>query len=206
MYGANIDPQMAVRDKEAIIRPLSNKDNAFLRELLEDELKMSEHIQGVELETRKKMLGQKEMIMTENKSLAEFNLTYEPQLRQGRDNLKQLMQQIEQVRNAVLEKESRLRSNISAETALALLQTAAAESEESSEKLAESFYQKELDVEDFLDRFQDTRKRMHLHRVKAEKMVELVSQPNVRPLSGQRRAPPLPPYPIGPNPFVNNNI
>lgn len=199
MFGTIIDPQMQFRDKEAILRPLANIDNSNLRELLENEVKLADHIRGIDLETRKKMVTQNELIMTQNKSLAEFNLSKEPELKQGRENLKQLMEQIEQVRNSVMEKESRLKSNISAETALALLQTAATELEESSEELAEKFYAKELDVDEFLERFQEKRKRMHLDRVKAEKMVELLSKRDSRP----RRAPPLPPYPTGPN-FMNN--
>lgn len=203
--------QAAVDDLQAAMRPLTGYDNRALREMVEDDTKVEEFVKTIDLTTRKTMVGQNEMIMAQNRSLAEYNLSLEPVLEGGKTNLKQLMRQIEEVRTSVMHKEEKLRSNsssVTAETALALLQTSAAESEEDSEKLADLFYQKEMDVEEFLDKFQDTRKRMHLRRVKAEKMVELVSQKGSRPVSAgnHRRAAPPPPYPVGPNSFFNNNI
>lgn len=62
------------------------------------------------------------------------------------------------------------------DTALALLQTAAAESEEQSEALVKQLLDKELTVEAFLEPFLVSRKSMHLRKVKAEKMVELARQ------------------------------
>lgn len=65
---------------------------------------------------------------------------------------------------------------MSLETALALLQTAASESEEESEKVANTFLDGEMELEDFLDKFLTTRKLMHLRLVKAEKMSKLISR------------------------------
>lgn len=62
------------------------------------------------------------------------------------------------------------------DTALALLQTKAAESEESSEKAATKFQEKEITIEEFLEQFQSTRKEMHLRKLKIEKMIELMRQ------------------------------
>lgn len=59
---------------------------------------------------------------------------------------------------------------------LALLQTKAAECEESSDKLVTNLTSKEKTVEEFLDEFLTARKAMHLRRLKADKMLELIQQ------------------------------
>lgn len=66
--------------------------------------------------------------------------------------------------------------DMSLETALALLQTAASESEEETEKIANKFLDGEMELDDFLDTFLTTRKLMHLRLVKAEKMSKLISR------------------------------
>lgn len=60
------------------------------------------------------------------------------------------------------------------DTALALLQTAAAESEEESDKIVKQFLDKELQVDGFLEQFMLSRKIMHLRKLKAEKMNDLI--------------------------------
>ncbi|KAF2351156.1 Modifier of rudimentary Modr [Trinorchestia longiramus] len=60
------------------------------------------------------------------------------------------------------------------DTIQALLQTAAHEKEEESEKLIEGFLKKELSVEDFLTDFIEKRAISHQRRIKAEKVAELI--------------------------------
>lgn len=67
------------------------------------------------------------------------------------------------------------------DTALALLQTKAAESEESSEKATTKLQEKEITIDEFLEQFQSTRKDMHLRKLKIEKMIELMRQTNNGP-------------------------
>lgn len=59
---------------------------------------------------------------------------------------------------------------------LALLQTKAADSEESSDKLVTSLNNKEKTIEEFLDEFLSARKEMHLRKLKVDKMIELIQQ------------------------------
>lgn len=63
---------------------------------------------------------------------------------------------------------------MSKDTALALLQTAAAQCEEESDKFVKQLLDKELPIEAFLEQFMTSRKTMHLRKLKAEKMTELV--------------------------------
>lgn len=101
---------------------------------------------------------------------------------------------------------------MSQDTALALLQTAAAETEEQSDAYVKQFLDKQLAVDAFLDQFLATRKSMHLRKVKADKMVELARHHRQsvtgggaggmsnRPYSGfypSGGSPSLPPYPSG---------
>lgn len=99
---------------------------------------------------------------------------------------------------------------------LALLQTAASEIEEQSDKMAEKFLSGEVDLDDFIDQFLAARKSMHLRHVKAEKMTKLLERDpilggsnymnlppmgmntNYYPQIPQNRLPPAVPYPMGP--------
>lgn len=77
------------------------------------------------------------------------------------------------------------------DTALALLQTAAAQSEEESDSIVKQLMDKELQIDAFLDKFMSSRKNMHLRKLKAEKMIELVrkSKQNVSGVGGAGQSP-----------------
>lgn len=67
-------------------------------------------------------------------------------------------------------------TNTNQDTALALLQTAAAEAEETSECIVKQLMDKELLIDAFLETFLQSRKTMHLRKLKADKMAELVKR------------------------------
>lgn len=102
-------------------------------------------------------------------------------------------------------------AGISPDTTQALLQTAAAESEEQSESLAQDFLSGKIPVEKFLEDFEPTRKNMHLRKFKAEKMAELLRSGSQSSFGNGFAKPYLPypsygppqnapsvPYPMGP--------
>jgi ESCRT-I complex subunit VPS37 len=60
------------------------------------------------------------------------------------------------------------------ESILARLQASAAESEEASDKLADDFFDNSIPLDEFLDKFKSSRTEMHLRKLKAEKMQELL--------------------------------
>lgn len=64
--------------------------------------------------------------------------------------------------------------NKTPDTALALLQTAAAECEERSEEMATKFQNKELTIDEYLEQFMMERKLMHVRKLKIEKMIEIM--------------------------------
>lgn len=60
---------------------------------------------------------------------------------------------------------------------MALLQTAGAEMEEESEQLVKQLLGGDITIDEYLEQFMQTRKMMHLRKVKAEKMTELLRNP-----------------------------
>uniref|UniRef100_A0A8C6ABN1 VPS37B subunit of ESCRT-I n=2 Tax=Marmota marmota marmota TaxID=9994 RepID=A0A8C6ABN1_MARMA len=134
----------------------------------------------------------KEMTLASNRSLAEGNLLYQPQLDTRKAHLTQKYQELQvlfeayQIKKTKLDKQS---NSASLETLLALLQAEGAKIEEDTENMAEKFLDGELPLDAFIDVYQSKRKLAHMRRVKVEKLQELV-------LKGQRLpqvAAPLPP-------------
>jgi len=127
----------------------------------------------------KDLEAEKEVLLASNRSLAEFNLTKEPQLAEGKRHLQELSETGAALCQRIESKVSELRQHkgdMTLETTLALLQTAAAESEEESEAIAEKFLEGDLDIDGFLEQFTASRKVMHLRRVKADKMTEILKR------------------------------
>ncbi|XP_073646095.1 vacuolar protein sorting-associated protein 37B isoform X2 [Tursiops truncatus] len=107
-----------------------------LNELLEDEGQLTEMVQKME-ETQNVQLN-KEMTLASNRSLAEGNLLYQPQLDSLKARLTQKYQELQvlfeayQIKKTKLDKQS---SSASLETLLALLQAEGAKIEEDTEWL-----------------------------------------------------------------------
>ncbi|MBW03701.1 Vacuolar protein sorting-associated protein 37B, partial [Eschrichtius robustus] len=136
----------------------------------------------------------KEMTLASNRSLAEGNLLYQPQLDSLKARLTQKYQELQvlfeayQIKKTKLDKQS---SSASLETLLALLQAEGAKIEEDTENMAEKFLDGELPLDSFIDVYQSKRKLAHMRRVKIEKLQEMV-------LKGQRLPQAPPPAPLPP--------
>lgn len=82
--------------------------------------------------------------------------------------------------------------DMSLETALALIQTAASEMEEDSDKTAQKFLDSEIELDDFLDQFLTKRKIVHTRLVKAEKLAKMLSRdPTLNNIPNYINAPPV---------------
>uniref|UniRef100_T1ITX4 VPS37 C-terminal domain-containing protein n=1 Tax=Strigamia maritima TaxID=126957 RepID=T1ITX4_STRMM len=145
-------------------------------ERLNDMIKNLPQIRNVDME--------KEMLMASNKSLAEFNLSREPRLRQARQRLIESYQKASEDFSEVETKKQQLDElsrRISLDTTLAILQTSAAQIEEETETVAEKFLEGSVDVDGFLDEFLPQRKVAHLRRIKVDKLTELLHRSQTRP-------------------------
>ncbi|KAG8230660.1 hypothetical protein J437_LFUL010679 [Ladona fulva] len=159
------------------IRDLTRLDDNALKELLNDDAKCDEMVK--DMKEFKDLETEKEVLMASNKSLAEYNLSKEPELTEGKQRLAEISETASDVYKSVENKLAELKQrsgNLSVETTLALLQTAAAQTEEESENLAEKFLGGDLEVDSFLEQFAILRKLMHLRRVKADKMAEILTK------------------------------
>lgn len=143
--------------------------------------------------------------MASNKSLAEFNLAFEPKLKAGKSALMELYEKARGVTDELETKRAQLGNNsfryqssqilelkkpnvmyrcvleslysrTSLDTTHALLQTATMEAEEESDKITEPLLDGSMDVETFISQFEPLRCKAHMRRLQTEKMAELVTQ------------------------------
>uniref|UniRef100_A0A182Q999 VPS37 C-terminal domain-containing protein n=1 Tax=Anopheles farauti TaxID=69004 RepID=A0A182Q999_9DIPT len=155
------------------VQSLQNLSSDELRELLGDDEKLDKRV----TEAVNSLESSKELIIAENRSLAETNLNYEPKMVELRSRVQELAEECRALGESVKEKSTELSSKSeknNAETVLALLQTAAAESEEESENIVKQLLDSELAVDAYIEQFMTARKLMHSRKLKAEKMTELL--------------------------------
>lgn len=89
-----------------------------------------------------------------------------------------------------------LSSNTQLDNVLALLNVAARQAEDESEKLAEQLTAKQITVQQFLDEFVEKRKLAYLRKIKADKLQELITRPQpAAPPSASAAVPMRPPPP-----------
>ncbi|KAH8403988.1 hypothetical protein KR215_007719 [Drosophila sulfurigaster] len=150
-----------------------------LKELLNNDDKLDDKVDEV-LDSLK---TQKVRVFEENRNRAEKNIEKEPQIIELRSKLAELTEEGRTSCAAVQELLTQIKEKsggVNQETALALLQTSASESEEKTEECVKKFTDNEINVETFLEEFLSSRRMMHLRKLKAEKMQELIrkqSQP-----------------------------
>ncbi|VVC99742.1 vacuolar protein sorting-associated protein 37B [Leptidea sinapis] len=188
---------------------LAHLNSDELKEMLNDDAKFDLVLKDVK--QVKDWETEKEMIIASNRSLAEYNLSKEPELEKIKSEIQQesevgesLCSHIQELLNEYKTKSA----GISPDTTLALLQTASAETEEQSENIAQDFLSGKIDVDKFLEEFEPIRKIMHLRKFKAEKMSDLLRSGGQNMYGNGFSKPYLPypsynapqnvPYPVGP--------
>ncbi|XP_031828627.1 vacuolar protein sorting 37B [Nomia melanderi] len=200
MYKASQEP-----DIPAALGLLTHLTNDELKELLNNDNKFEDIVKDIK--QFKDLETEKEMLMASNRSLAEFNLSKQPELQDSKQTLKELSERGSSLCANVKEKLEELKEKsgtMSVDTALDLLQTAAAEIEEESEAIAEKFLAGSMEVDEFLEQFLSRRKLMHLRKVKVDKLKELIRKshssggPNYPIASNFPSIAPAIPYPTGP--------
>eukprot|EP00092_Neocalanus_flemingeri_P012818 GFUD01013811.1.p1 GENE.GFUD01013811.1~~GFUD01013811.1.p1 ORF type:complete len:213 (-),score=105.17 GFUD01013811.1:115-753(-) len=178
-------------DYPAALASLQGMTSDQLKEVLNSEDKFEEFIK--ELPQMKALYGEKEMLLASNKSLAEYNLSQEPVMRECKASLVEKYGTAGKLAEEVKTLQAELESSsgqVKPDTLLALLEAANQEAEEESETLMEDFLQDGGSVEQFLENYQEKRKLAHLRRIKVDKMKELL-----RKKSGPARTAPPPPLP-----------
>ncbi|XP_011304085.1 vacuolar protein sorting-associated protein 37B-like [Fopius arisanus] len=188
----------------AALSMLNHLSNTDLGEILNDDGRFEEVVNDIK--QFKELESEKEVLIAGNRSLAEVNLAKQPQLEENKKALHELSEKGCELCTSVQDKITELKEKsgaLSVESALELLQAAAAEIEEESEKIAEKFLSGDTEVDEFLDQFLTRRKIMHLRKVKVDKMREVKRKPKsstggypaVNTFPGMA---PSVPYPTGP--------
>ncbi|KAM4746290.1 VPS37B subunit of ESCRT-I a [Anableps anableps] len=155
-----------------------------LNEFLEDDEKLSKMVQ--EMDEMQGVQQNKEKTLANNRTLAEQNLTLQPQLEHKKEQLTKryscLQENFEsyQLRKSKLDHKS---GTTSLDILLALLQAEGAKIEEETENMADSFLDGDMTLDAFIDSYQSKRKLAHLRRVKIEKLQEMVQKGHHLPLA-----------------------
>lgn len=171
-------------------RLLEGKSRVDLEKIRDDEDKINCLV--MEAEPIQHLCMEKEIILSANRNMAEGNLQLKPRLEASRQELIDLnnklasQQQECEAKKAMLESR---RSTYSTESAIAILQAAAAEAEQESEVIADGFVREEIDIRDFLKQFLAARTKSYDLKHKSENMEKLITA------GGSRRNRPAPPAP-----------
>lgn len=154
---------------------LSYLPAAELEELLNNDEKLEERVN----EVLKVLDREKEVILAENRSIAEENVNKEPEIIERKSRISELLEQGKSLCLKVQENLTEMKEkkgDKTPDTVLALLRTATAESEESSESIAAKFQHSEITIDEYLESFMNERKKMHARKLKSDKMQELIQK------------------------------
>uniref|UniRef100_A0A8D0HV06 VPS37C subunit of ESCRT-I n=1 Tax=Sphenodon punctatus TaxID=8508 RepID=A0A8D0HV06_SPHPU len=158
-----------------------------LRELQEN----SEEIERLVQESNEvqELQLEREMALATNRSLAERNLKFQEPLEAGRTSLSDKYQELRELAERYQEQKAKLEkfsAAVQPETLLNLLQVESQKLEEESEAMAEKFLEGEVPLEMFLEQFSSMRKLSHVHRVRVEKLQEVLrkSEASQEPAGG----------------------
>lgn len=183
---------------------LSHLNADELKEMLNDDAKFDETVLK-DVKQVKDWETEKEMIIASNRSLAEYNLSKEPELEELKSDIQRRSELGEQLCTRIQELLGEYKTKsagISPDTTQALLETSAAQAEEQSEQIAQDFTAGNMGVDKFLEDFESIRKKMHLRKYKAEKMTELLRSGNQSSYGNGHTSQPYLPYPSYGNPQV----
>lgn len=149
---------------------------------------------------------EKEVILAENRRIAEENVNKEPEIIERKSRISEHVEQGKSLCLSIQEQLTELKGkkgDKTPDTVLTLLRTAAAESEENSENIASKFQHSEITIDEYLEQFMSERKSMHARKMKSEKMQEIIQKKSQNVPMGMRFAGYPPPasamYP--PRPF-----
>ncbi|KAF7632954.1 VPS37 C-terminal domain-containing protein [Meloidogyne graminicola] len=176
---------MSSRDLESLIEvctstltsQIRNYTEDQLQLLLQDDQKINSFIGN--LSQLSSISNDKEMKFAQSKSLAEYNLSIERKLTSALENLQQTHKNAVESKKSVEQMKNRLdelSNSRSLDSVCSTLRTLSHEAEKESEKITEDFHKGEIDVDDFLKKFSEKRALVHLRKIKAEKLAELLRQ------------------------------
>lgn len=166
---------MAISQSEiaSCLAEINNLSDDQLKELLNSETN-EKYDQLVNQTDRVKNLeAERDMLMASVRSLAEFNLTRQPEYESDRSKLLGLVSESNHIVEQIKAKEAtllELTKRTSLQSTLSKVQAATHQAEEESEKIAKEFLENSIDYETFKNKYSEERKIAHSRRIKAERL------------------------------------
>ncbi|XP_033748882.1 vacuolar protein sorting-associated protein 37D-like [Pecten maximus] len=175
-------------DEAAAVAILQHLNKEELQNLLENDDKLQDLIS--DLPQVRNIKTEREMLMAQNKSAADYNISLMPKMESHKTKLATDYEDANRLKTALAMDKSKLdvmRGEQSLDTVSVLLQTAAAKTEEEAEEISDQFFDRKMDVEIFLEQYLSKRTLSHLQLVKSQKLTELMrAQPSPATHSNQQ--------------------
>ncbi|XP_021375639.1 vacuolar protein sorting-associated protein 37B-like [Mizuhopecten yessoensis] len=162
-------------DEAAAVAILQHLNKEELQSLLENDDKLQDLI--LDLQQVKNIQTEREMLMTQNRSVAEYNISLRPKLESLKTKLATNYEEASSLKTTLAMDKSKLdalRGELSLDTVSVLLQTATAKTEEDAEEISDQFFDRKMDVETYLEQYLNKRTLSHLQLVKSQKLNELI--------------------------------
>lgn len=121
----------------------------------------------------KSLEAERDILMASVRSLAEFNLSRQPDYESDRSKLLALVSESNKTVEEIKAKEVKLMEltkKTSLESTLSTILAATSQSEEDSELIAKQFLESTIDYDAFINQYCDIRKLAHSRRIKAERL------------------------------------
>ncbi|KAK3090105.1 hypothetical protein FSP39_009238 [Pinctada imbricata] len=202
--------QLPPPDEDAAVGLVQHLNKEELQNLLDNNDKLEELLN--DLQQVKSLQTNREMMLAQNKSMADFSLSLQPRLDELKREVGTAYEEANTLKVKLATDKSKLDDKMqcqSLDTVLALLQTETAASEELTEQLADKFCDNEINLENFLENYIPQRKVAHLRQIKVQKLTELVRNPSrAQAGGGYVNGPTSTPYPANmsmPQPFGYGN-
>ncbi|CAI4226102.1 unnamed protein product [Auanema sp. JU1783] len=148
-----------------------------LEELLRNDERVTTIIQS--LPQVRNLPSEREMGLSENKALAEWNLAQKPRLDQLKDKMRQSHTNAKSLKTDVEVLKGKLDTDggsKSLEVVNNLLMVAAQEADDDAEALAKELYEQNVPIDIFLKDFQQRKKIAHLRKIKSERLNNLLRE------------------------------
>ncbi|KAL3103274.1 hypothetical protein niasHS_002460 [Heterodera schachtii] len=160
-----------------LMSKLRNYTEDQLQNLLQDESRLNAMVDSMPQVSS--LPNDKEIKLAQSKSLAEYNLSIEPQLNKALSHLRETHANAVRTKEEVNEMKAKLDSVAEArslDSVCVSLKNRAQNAEDESETAAELFYKGAMEIDDFIKKFTEKRVIGHTRRLKAEKLAELLRQ------------------------------
>uniref|UniRef100_A0A914CLE0 VPS37 C-terminal domain-containing protein n=1 Tax=Acrobeloides nanus TaxID=290746 RepID=A0A914CLE0_9BILA len=159
----------------SLMSSVRNYTDDQLQVLLNDDARLNIMVDNLPQVTA--LPADKDMKLAQSKSMAECNLSMEPKLNEAKSRLQSTYTEAVKAKQDVETLKSKLDSlseNRSLDTVAALLQAAAREAEDQSDDIADKFMNGDVEIEDFVKKFQEKRVLSHMRKVKSDKLMTIL--------------------------------